>query len=173
MFSEEKAIISDRSVKGLEVAFRSPLQIVMGPKKEADKIGLSRLPGERNQAESWWNDRGVDFSGRNSHRGDFFSLVTGIWGQISILGHFPRKIPSDTKVLLTKYYSDIMIFPKRWISRVILWKRPRSPEILRGQNPSNIAKHNPQGEIFSTIFVSEGNPNSITPKLPANFSFKN
>ena len=60
-------------------------------------------------------------------------------------------IPSDTKLLLTKNYSEIIIYKQLRISRVILWKCLSFPEILRAQNPSKITKNKSQGIIFAII----------------------
>ena len=49
-------------------------------------------------------------------------------------------VPSDTKLLLTKNYSEIIIFEKLRISRVISGKSLSFPEILRAQFPSKIPK---------------------------------
>ena len=57
-------------------------------------------------------------------------------------------LPSDTKLLLTKKYSEINIFEKLRISYVIPWKSPSFPEISTVQNPSRITKNNSQGIIF-------------------------
>ena len=58
------------------------------------------------------------------------------------------KLPSDTKCLLTKNYSKIIIFEKLRISRV---KSPSLPKILRVQNRLKITKKNSQGIIFVII----------------------
>ena len=60
-------------------------------------------------------------------------------------------IPSDTKLLLTKNYSKIIIFGKLRISRVIPWKCLYFLDISRGQNASKITKNNSQGIIFVII----------------------
>ena len=60
-------------------------------------------------------------------------------------------IPSDTKLLLTKNYSEIIIFEKLRISRVISRKSLLFLEISRAQNPSKITKNNSQGIIFVII----------------------
>ena len=60
-------------------------------------------------------------------------------------------LPSDTKLLLTKNYFEIIIFEKLRISRVISGKSLSFPEILRGQIPSKITKNNSQGIIFVII----------------------
>ena len=60
-------------------------------------------------------------------------------------------LPSDTKLLLAKNYSEIIIFEKLRISCVIPWKNPSFPEISRVQNPSRITKNNSQGIIFVII----------------------
>ena len=65
---------------------------------------------------------------------------------ISFLG-----LPSDTKLLLTKNYFQIIIFQKLRISRVIPRKGRYFPEILRVQTPSKITKNNSQGIIFVII----------------------
>ena len=49
-------------------------------------------------------------------------------------------LPSDTKLLLTKNHSEIVIFEKLRISRVISGKRLSYPEIFGGQIPSNYYK---------------------------------
>ena len=61
------------------------------------------------------------------------------------------KLPSDTKLLLTKNYSEIIIFEKLRISRVISGQSLSFPEILRVQFPSKITKNNSQGIIFVII----------------------
>ena len=60
-------------------------------------------------------------------------------------------IPSDTKLLLTKNYSKIIIFEKLRISYVIPWKSPSFPEILRVLDCHKITKNNSQGIIFVII----------------------
>ena len=60
-------------------------------------------------------------------------------------------LPSDTKLLLTNNYSEIISFEKLRISRVISRKSLSFPEILRAQIPSNITKNNSQGIIFAII----------------------
>ena len=60
-------------------------------------------------------------------------------------------VPSDTKLLLTKNYSEIIIFEKLRISYVIPWKSPSFPEILKVRTPSKITKNNSQGIIFVII----------------------
>ena len=62
-----------------------------------------------------------------------------------------RKLPSDTKLLLTKNYFEIIIFEKLRISRVISGKSLSFLEILRVQIPSKITKNNSQGIIFAII----------------------
>ena len=57
-------------------------------------------------------------------------------------------VPSDTKLLLTKNYSEIIIFEKLRISYVIPWKSASFPEILKVRTPSKITKNNSQGIIF-------------------------
>ena len=59
------------------------------------------------------------------------------------------RIPSDTKLLLTKNYFEIMIFEKLRISRVISGKSPSFLEILRVQIPSKITKKSILRELFS------------------------
>ena len=74
-----------------------------------------------------------------------------------VAAEFPRNpfvacslslLPSDTKLLLTKNYFQIIIFQKLRISRVIPRKDRYFPEILRVQTPSKITKNNSQGIIF-------------------------
>ena len=60
-------------------------------------------------------------------------------------------LPSDTKLLLTKNYSEIIIFEKLRISRVISGKSLSFTEILRAQFPSKITKNNSRGIIFVII----------------------
>ena len=60
-------------------------------------------------------------------------------------------LPSDTKVLLTKNYSKIIIFEKLRIPYVIPWKSLSFQEISRAQDPSKITKNNSQGIIFVII----------------------
>ena len=60
-------------------------------------------------------------------------------------------IPSDTKLLLTKNYSEIIIFEKLRISYVIPCKSPSFPRILKVRSPSKITKINSQGIIFVII----------------------
>ena len=57
-------------------------------------------------------------------------------------------IPSDTKLLLTKNYFEIIIFKNLRISRVISGKSLSFLKILRVQLPSKITKNNSQGIIF-------------------------
>ena len=66
-------------------------------------------------------------------------------------------LPSDTKLLLTKNYSEIIIFGKLRISRVISWKCLYFMDISRARNPSKITKNNSPGNYFRNNFVSEGN----------------
>ena len=66
------------------------------------------------------------------------------------LGH-QGKVPSDTKLLLTKTYFEIIIFLKLRISRVIPRKSRSFPEILRVQILSKITKNNSQRIIFVII----------------------
>ena len=73
--------------------------------------------------------------------------ATKIWRCCELF--FP--IPSDTKLLLTKNYSEIIILGKLRISRVIPWKCRSFLDILRAQNPSKITKNNSQGIIFVII----------------------
>ena len=61
------------------------------------------------------------------------------------------RIPSDTKLVLTKIYSEIIIFENLRISYVIPRKSPSFQEISRVQNPSRITKNNSQGIIFVII----------------------
>ena len=68
-----------------------------------------------------------------------------------ILSHLWVTLPSDTKLLLTKNYSEIIIFEKLRISRVISGKSLSFPEILRVQIPSKITKNNSRGIIFVII----------------------
>ena len=60
-------------------------------------------------------------------------------------------LPSDTKLLLTKNYSEISIFETLRISRVIPLKCLYFLDISRAQNPSKITKNNSQGIIFVII----------------------
>ena len=60
-------------------------------------------------------------------------------------------LPSDTKLLLTKNYSEINIFEELRISYVIPWKSPSFPEILKVRTPWKITKNNSQGIIFVII----------------------
>ena len=60
-------------------------------------------------------------------------------------------LPSDTKLLLTKNYSEIIIFEKLRISRVISGKSLSFPEISRARFPSKITKNNSRGIIFVII----------------------
>ena len=69
----------------------------------------------------------------------------------TFIGLFLSPIPSDTKLLLTKNYFEIIIFEKLRISRVISGKSLSFLEILRVQNPSKITKNNSQGIIFAII----------------------
>ena len=62
-----------------------------------------------------------------------------------------EELPSDTKLLLTKNYSKIIIFEKLRISRVIPRKSPSFPKILTVQNRLKITKNNSQGIIFVII----------------------
>ena len=79
-------------------------------------------------------------------------------------------LPSDTKLLLTKNYSKIIIFEKLRISRVISRKSLSFLEILRVQIPSKITKKNSQGIIFAIISCQRVNPplfvkGSVAPKV--------
>ena len=60
-------------------------------------------------------------------------------------------VPSDTKLLLTKNYSKIIIFGKLRISRAIPGKCLSFLDISRAQNDSKITKNNSQGIIFVII----------------------
>ena len=62
-----------------------------------------------------------------------------------------NRVPSDTKLLLTKNYSKIIIFEKLRISRVISRKSLSFLEILKVQIHSKITKNNSQGIIFAII----------------------
>ena len=62
-----------------------------------------------------------------------------------------RILVSYTKLLLTKNYSEIIIFEKLRTSYAIPWKSPSFPEILRARTPEMITKNNSQGIIFVTI----------------------
>ena len=64
---------------------------------------------------------------------------------------FLSPLPSDTKLLLTKNYSEIIIFEKLRISRVISGKSLSFPEISRVHFPSRITKNNSRGIIFVII----------------------
>ena len=66
-------------------------------------------------------------------------------------------IPSDTKLLLTKNYSNIIIFEKLRIWYVIPWKSPSFPEISKVWSPSTITKNNSQGIIFVIILCQRVN----------------
>ena len=68
------------------------------------------------------------------------------------------KIPSDTKLLLTKNDFEIIIFEKLRISRVISGKSLSFLEILRVQIPSKITKNNSQGIIFAIILCQRVPP---------------
>ena len=76
---------------------------------------------------------------------------------------FGGHLPSDTKLLLTKNYSEIIIFEKLRISRVISGKSLSFPEILRVQIPSKITKNNSRGIIFAIISCQRVKPITITP----------
>ena len=82
------------------------------------------------------------------------------WPTFDLLLGFPQDLlsdlPSDAKLLLTKNYSEIIIFEKLRISRVIPWKCLSFLDISRGQNASKITKNNSQGIYFCNNFVSEG-----------------
>ena len=65
-------------------------------------------------------------------------------------------LPSDTKLLLTNNYFEMIIFEKLRISRVISGKSLSFLEILRVQIPSKITKNNSQGNYFRNNFVSDG-----------------
>ena len=56
-----------------------------------------------------------------------------------------------TKLLLTKHYSEIIIFRKLRISHAIPSKCLSFLDILRGQNASTITKNNSQGVAFVII----------------------
>ena len=70
---------------------------------------------------------------------------------VCIAGPSLLKLPSDTKLLLTKNYSEIIIFEKLRISYVISGKSHSFPEILRAHSSSKITKNNSQGIIFVII----------------------
>ena len=81
-----------------------------------------------------------------------------IRGEIPGTGHQERDgqddtspLPSDTKLLLTKSYFEIIIFEKLRTSRVISGKSLSFLDILRVQIPSKITKNNFQGIIFAII----------------------
>ena len=63
------------------------------------------------------------------------------------------EIPSDTKLLLTKSYFEIIIFERFWFSRVISGKSMSFPEILRGQIPQQLRF---SGNYLRSNFGSEG-----------------
>ena len=62
-----------------------------------------------------------------------------------------KALPPDTKLLLTKNYSEVIIFAKITNSTSNPRKCPYFLEILRVQNASNITKNNSQGIIFVII----------------------
>ena len=89
-----------------------------------------------------------------------FCCVCDLWTSVTfarVQGEVPRElpgareIPSDTKLLLTKNYFEIIIFGKLRISRVISWKCLSFLDISRAPNPSKIMKNNSQGTIFVII----------------------
>ena len=61
------------------------------------------------------------------------------------------ELPSDRKLLLAKDYSEINIFGKLRISRVIPGECLYFLDILRANNFSKIPKNNSQGVIFLII----------------------
>ena len=63
----------------------------------------------------------------------------------------PIPIPPDTKLLLTKNYSEIIISEKLHISRVISGESPSFPEISRVHISSKIMKNNSWGIMFVII----------------------
>ena len=63
----------------------------------------------------------------------------------------PKSLPSDTKLLLTKNYSERIIFEKLRISRAISGKRLSFPEISRVQIALKITKNSSRGIIFVII----------------------
>ena len=60
-------------------------------------------------------------------------------------------LPSDTKLLLTKNYSEIIIFVKITNFTRNFLKESLFLEILRVQNASQTTKNNSQGVIFAII----------------------
>ena len=75
----------------------------------------------------------------------------GLWTFKPTRRYAMWQIPSDTKLLLTKNYSKIIIFEKLRISYVIPWKSPSFRRILRVLNRHKITKNNSQRVIFVTI----------------------
>ena len=75
----------------------------------------------------------------------------------SITNSMHIHIPSDTKLLLTKDYSEIFIFEKLRISRVISGKKSFFPGDFEGANSLQELRKIILGELFSVIIsVSEG-----------------
>ena len=79
-----------------------------------------------------------------------------------------ESVPSDTKLLLTKNYFEIILFDKSRISRVISGKSLSFPEISRGQIPSKITKNNSQGIIFVIISCQRVDERWFGKGLPRN-----
>ena len=78
------------------------------------------------------------------------SVIRGFSGlQITTLS--VSELPSNTKLLLTKNYSKIVIFGKLRISRVIPGKCLSFLDISRAHNDSKITTNNSQGIIFVII----------------------
>ena len=70
--------------------------------------------------------------------------------------YFHMLVLSDTKLLLTKNYSEITIFRKITNLTRNSLKMSLFLDISRARNPSKITKNNSQGIIFRNNFVSEG-----------------
>ena len=103
-----------------------------------------------------WCSREMKESGLETH--EELLKKKGVWSEAkedsdraNASREFLNCLPSDTKLLLTKKYSEIIIFGKLRISRVIPWKCLPFLDISRGQNASKITKNNSQGIIFVII----------------------
>ena len=121
-----------RTGKGAEehLSLRTLEKVPLVP---SSKFGLALF---RSTEKGWFSSEG---------RSPKFHLVVCV----VIVGTW--KFPSDTKLLLTKNDSEIIIFGKLRISRVIPWKCLSFLDISRAQNPSKITKNNSQGIIFVII----------------------
>ena len=142
-------------------AVRPVFARVLGELRAADPSECPRAhegnasPGEQSEAprRRWTpgpeQHPGQETPGRSAH-------AESTQGVLQMLKSH-SEYPSDTKLLLTKNYFEIIIFEKLRISRVISGKKSFFPGDLEGADSlKNSEKKNSQGIIFVKNFVSEG-----------------